>query len=62
MIIKEYSDKYKIELLKAFELTKDLGCPPKKYRIKGHTNCFNCNECWRYALMSSMDLTYKQNK
>jgi hypothetical protein len=56
MIIKEYSKEYKMELLEALEKTKDLGCPPDKYRVKGHTNCFRCNECWRYALLKSMEI------
>jgi len=54
MIIKEYSDDYKRELLNALELTKDLSCPPDQYRVLGHTECFHCNECWRYALMNSL--------
>jgi hypothetical protein len=54
MIILEYSDEYKRELLEAFKKTQDLGCPPERYRIEGHTNCFYCNECWQYALMNTL--------
>lgn len=54
MIIKSYSTAEKKELLEALEKTKDLGCPPEEYRVEGHTNCFYCNECWRYALRNSM--------
>jgi len=54
MIIKEYSNEYKRELLKSLEFTKDLRCPPEQYRVEGHTKCFHCNECWRYALANTL--------
>jgi len=54
MIIEEYSDNYKRELLEALEFTQNLKCPPEQYRVEGYVNCFDCNTCWRYALMNSL--------
>lgn len=60
MIIKEFSKEYKLGLLEAFKKIQDLGCPPEQYRVKGHTNCFYCNECWQYALLNSMQDEIKE--
>ena len=41
--------------------TKDVvswvscGCPEEKYRVLGHVNCFNCHDCWIYALENSLN-------
>ena len=59
MDISKLSEDDRIKLLNALNETKDLGCPPEEYRVKGHANCFYCNECKRYALMNSLGMINK---
>lgn len=52
----DLSKEEKLEMLEALEKTKVLSCPPEELRVLGHTECFHCNECRRYALMKSLNM------
>ena len=46
------------EMLDIFHARKEVllrmgGCPFDSERVKGHTECFHCDECWIAAIENS---------
>lgn len=52
--LENYIKENKQEIIQAFTLIKNLGCPHEKYRDNS-IDCFHCTDCWLKALAKMPD-------
>ena len=57
--LKDLSGSKRQEMLDIFVARKELrermgGCPSVEERVIGHTQCFNCDDCWIAAIENSL--------
>jgi putative heme iron utilization protein len=56
--LKDLSENKRQEMLNIYIARKEMrdlmgGCPDVEERVSGHTQCFNCDECWIAAIENS---------